>query len=108
MTYPFLIGCSLPVQAADRLSSMPDRHARSPGARDFDQGTREFMAKQNALSGNRCQVTEPVYKVIHQYMVCAGRAIGDGLSPFLMGSSRNSALAQVSHSHGAGPPLPTI
>ena len=83
MTYPFLFGYSLPDQGApDCLSSMPDRHARSPGApADLDQGAREFLAKQNALYGNRCQVTEPVYKVIHQYMVCAGRAIGDGLSP---------------------------
>jgi hypothetical protein len=73
---------------------MPDRHARSPGARDFDQGAQELLTKQNALSGNRCQMTEPVYKVIHQFMVHAGRAIGDGLSPASDGQLENGTLAQ--------------
>jgi hypothetical protein len=81
MTYPFLIGRSLPFRRpiASLQCQIGTHGAR--GAADLDQGAWEFPAKQNALPGNRCPVTEPVYKVIHQSMVCAGRAIGDGLSP---------------------------
>src|SRR5271167_1230849 len=68
MTYPFLIGCSLPVQAADRLSSMPDRHARSRGQRDPDQRVRQFLAKQHELFGNRFLMTELDYRLTHQYV----------------------------------------
>ena len=83
MTYPFLFGYSLPDQGApDCLSSMPDRHARSPGRRGIpDQRARHSWKSRNELFGYRVLVTERVYRLTHQYIVRVGRATGDSLSP---------------------------
>jgi hypothetical protein len=69
MTYPFLIGCPLPVQAADRpLFNARSARTEPGGQRDPDQRVRQFLAKQHELFGNRFLMTERVYRLTHQYI----------------------------------------